>query len=204
MEQKAHWDAIYKAKGPNEVSWYQEHPSKSLELIKATGLKRAGAFIYIGGGASTLVDHLLSNGFGRVTVLDISSEALQKAKSRLGTHADAVTWMEGDVIQVVLPYHFYDVWHDRAVFHFLTSSDDRQLYSKTLKDALKPGGHAILATFALEGPPKCSGLDVIRYSPESLSKELGPDFRLLESVEEIHHTPFDTKQKFIYCLYQKS
>jgi ubiquinone/menaquinone biosynthesis C-methylase UbiE len=199
MERKEHWEAIYKTKAPNEVSWYQERPTKSLELIKASKIKKDAAVIDVGGGASTLVDHLLSNGFRRLTVLDISLEALQKAKARLSTtYADAVTWMEGDVTQVILPYHFYDLWHDRAVFHFLTSPEDRQRYIRTLNDALKPGGHVIMATFALEGPPKCSGLEVMRYSPETLSKELGAEFKLISSVSEIHQTPSGGDQNFIY------
>ena len=204
MERKSHWETIYQTNAPNEVSWYQEHPSKSLELIRSTGIGREATLIDVGGGASTLVDHLLADGFGRVTVLDISPEALQKAKSRLGPRADVVTWLEGDVTQVILPYHFYDVWHDRAVFHFLTSPDDRQRYLRTLSDAVKPGGHVIIATFALEGPPRCSGLEVVRYSSESLSAEFGPAFRLVESVAETHHTPFSTDQRFIYCLFRNS
>ena len=204
MEPKTHWDAIYKAKSSNEVSWYQEHPSKSLELIKAPGIgRREGMLIDVGGGASTLADHLLSDGFQRITVLDVSSVALRKAKARLAARTDAITWMEGDITQVILPYRFYDVWHDRALFHFLTSPEDRQHYMRTLNDAVKPGGHVIMATFALESPPQCSGLEVMRYSPETLSKELGPDFRLIASADEEHETPLGTRQQFVYCRFQR-
>ncbi len=204
MDLKTHWDALYKTKAPNETSWYQEHPSKSLELIKATGIgQREGMLIDVGGGASTLVDRLLSDGFQRITVLDISPEALQQAKTRLGTRAECVTWIEGDITQVILPYHLYDLWHDRAVFHFLISPDDRQHYLRTLNDAVKPGGHAILAAFALDGPPQCSGLEVMRYDPETLSEALGRGFRLVESAYEEHQTPSGAHQRFVYCRFRR-
>jgi ubiquinone/menaquinone biosynthesis C-methylase UbiE len=202
---KLHWETIYKTKGTIGVSWYQERPSKSLELIEAAGAGPTGALIDVGGGASTLVDHLLLAGWHRITVLDISAAALEKAQARLGSSAQAIKWMEGDVTQVtILPHHSYDVWHDRAFFHFLTASEDRQGYLRTLRDALKPGGHVIMATFATDGPPRCSGLDVVRYSPESLSTEFGPEFKQLRSSTETHRTPFSTEQKFIYCLFRKN
>ena len=204
MERKAHWESIYAAKATTEVSWYQERPAKSLELIHSTGLGFGASIIDVGGGASTLVDHLLGDGYSQLSVLEISMTALAKIKKRLGRKAEAVTFMDGDVTQVTLPANHYDLWHDRAVFHFLIEADDRRKYVEVLTHALKPGGHLIMATFALDGPPRCSGLDVVRYSPESLSAELGLKFRPVRSITETHHTPFATEQKFIYCLFQKT
>ena len=202
-QQKPHWDTIYRQKRPGEVSWYQPHLTRSLQLLANAGLHSGSRIIDVGGGASTLVDDLLGQGIADITVLDISGEALAAAKSRLGKRAEPVTWLEADITQVQLPEASYDLWHDRAVFHFLASAEDRRRYLETMRKALKPGGQAILATFALEGPPRCSGLEVVRYSPDTLQAELRGDFKLLEAVEEEHRTPFNTVQKFMYCRFQK-
>lgn len=202
MESKSHWESIYSRKTPGEVGWYQEHPSSSLRYIEKTKVSKAGQIIDIGGGASTLVDHLLADGYSQITVLDISAMALQLAQERLGVHADAVKWIEADVTEAKLPQHVYDIWHDRAVFHFLTHSDERKRYVRTLHDALRPGGHGIIATFSLDGPPKCSGLEVVRYSPETLLRELGDSFLLVDSHRETHRTPSGTKQEYVFCHFR--
>jgi 2-polyprenyl-3-methyl-5-hydroxy-6-metoxy-1,4-benzoquinol methylase len=204
METKVHWENIHQTKTPLQVSWYQEHPRLSLEFIRRTGVGRNGRIIDIGGGISTLVDDLLQEGFQHITVLDISAAALQVAQERLGERATAVTWLEADITQANLSYQTYDVWHDRAVFHFLTQRPDRQRYIQTTRHAVKPGGHVIMATFATDGPTHCSGLEVSRYSPDSLHDEFGDDFRLVDSTREVHTTPFGTEQKFIYCYCRKA
>jgi SAM-dependent methyltransferase len=204
FERKSHWEIIYTVKAPTEVSWYQQHPEISLELIARTGVEKTAQIIDVGGGASTLVDDLLSQGFHHITVLDIASAALEKSKARLSGRADSVTWLEVDITQASLPYQRYDLWHDRAVFHFLTDGRDRQSYIRLVSESLKPGGHLIVATFAPDGPRKCSGLDTLRYSPGEVLGEFGDGFRLVESVSEAHQTPFRTEQKFIYNRLQKS
>jgi len=199
METKTHWEQIYHTKATTQVSWYQLHPHLSLHYIQNTGIDRTGQVIDIGGGASTLVDHLLDAGFQHLTVLDISAAALEVAQQRLGLRAGSVTWLEADITQVALPHHKYDIWHDRAVFHFLTRPEDRQRYLNLVREAVKPGGYVIMATFADDGPERCSGLEVMRYNPERLHSEFGTDFELLDSAHEQHQTPFGTEQKFIYC-----
>lgn len=203
MDYKAHWETIYETKAPTAVGWYEPHLRLSLEFIGHTGVGPEGRIIDVGGGASTLVDDLLAMGFRHITVLDISATALAIAKARLGKRAEDITWTEGDITQVTLPSSCYDVWHDRAVFHFLTSPADRRKYVETLDEALKPGGHWIVATFASGAPPQCSGLDVIRYGPEHLQEELGDSFELLESCNEIHLTPAGTSQPYLYCHFRK-
>jgi 2-polyprenyl-3-methyl-5-hydroxy-6-metoxy-1,4-benzoquinol methylase len=204
MENKTHWQNIYQTKESSQVSWYQLHPTLSLQYIQNTGVSKTGHIIDIGGGASTLVDHLLNNNFQNITVLDISAEALGIAKQRLGQRAGLVTWVESDITQVTLPHQKYDVWHDRAVFHFLTKQEDRTRYVQAVKEAVKTGGHIIVAAFANDGPEKCSGLEVARYNPKSLLVEFGAGFELLDSTHEEHHTPFGTEQKFIYCYCRKN
>lgn len=199
FERTSHWENIYTIKSPVEVSWYQPHLETSLELITRTGVEKRAQIIDVGGGASTLVDDLLSEGFQHVTVLDIASAALEKSQARLGDRAGGVTWLSADITQVSLPRLHYDLWHDRAVFHFLTDAEDRQRYVNLVNTALKPGSHMIVATFAPDGPKKCSGLDTLRYSPDELLAEFGDDFRLVESVSEAHQTPFGTEQEFTYC-----
>ena len=203
MPSKSHWEDVYETKDATQVSWFQQHPELSVQFIKETRVDKTGQIIDVGGGASTLVDDLLANGYENVTVLDISMAALQTAQQRLGSLASRVTWLEADITQVNLPYRFYDVWHDRAVFHFLTDPEDRARYVKAVQHSVKTGGHVIVATFGLEGPLRCSGLEVVRYSPDSLHDEFGNDFELVDSTNELHQTPFGTEQRFIYCYCRK-
>ena len=170
-ELKSHWEKVYQTKKPTEVGWFQPHLTRSLEMILRAGLDRNSEIIDVGGGASTLVDDLLNDGYKRVTVLDMSQEALNVSKQRLAGQSKNVAWIEGDITAVDLPEYHYDLWHDRAVFHFLTRSEDRYRYLNRLTKALKPAGHVIIATFASQGPTHCSGLDVVRYSPEGLLTE---------------------------------
>jgi ubiquinone/menaquinone biosynthesis C-methylase UbiE len=196
---KTHWERIYEKKGPKQVSWYQEHAQYSLQYIRNTGVQKTGHIIDVGGGASTLVDDLIADGFQNISVLDVSETALQLARQRLGSKASNVNWIEADITKADLPEDAYDLWHDRAVFHFLTQPTDRERYIDTVRRAVRPGGHLIVATFALDGPERCSGLEVMRYDPESLYSEFGTGFNLIDSTNETHHTPFGTEQKFIYC-----
>ncbi len=202
MNPKPHWENVYQTKSPTGVSWYQTYPSLSLKLIGATGAEWGDSVIDVGGGASVLVDCLLDAGYQNVVVLDVSASALQHAKDRLGQRASAVEWFEADVTSFRPPRRFA-VWHDRAVFHFLTVQSDRQNYIRVLKETLLPNGHLIIATFALTGPPKCSGLDVMRYDAKRLSSEIGDDFVLVETHDETHTTPWDTEQDFIYCRFRR-
>ena len=202
MERKAHWNTMYQQKRPAGVSWYQPHLEVSLRLLAQAGLPPESRIIDVGGGASTFVDDLLEKGVRTVTVLDISGQALAASKARLGERAERVTWIEADITQAQLPSASYDVWHDRALFHFLTNAEARRRYLNTMRQALKPTGRVIIATFSLHGPSRCSGLDVIRYSPESLQAEFGGGFRFAEAIEETHRTPFDTVQPFLYCRFE--
>lgn len=199
MQSKEHWEHVYSTKPTDAVSWYQPHAAQSLALIQASGAPRTGSIIDVGGGASTLVDDLLANGYTSISVLDLSASALEAAKLRLGARAESVTWLVGDVITARLPERSYDVWHDRAVFHFLTTEPDRRAYVANVQRSVKPLGHVIVATFAEDGPTQCSGLPVMRYSPEALHAQFGESFVLLRQERETHHTPFGTVQKFIYC-----
>jgi len=202
FDRKSHWEGVYAKKTPVEVSWYQLEPAVSLELIVSTGIGHAGKVIDVGGGASVLVDKLLGQGFQDLTVLDVSSKALEYAKERLGSRAEAVKWMEADATEFESPEK-YDLWHDRAVFHFLTSEDDRKKYVQNMNKALNPGGHVIIAAFSIDGPLKCSGLNVERYSPEKMKNELGDFFELVKSINEGHMTPGGKEQKFTYCCFRK-
>ncbi len=203
MDRKTHWEGIYGTKGAKAVSWFALHLSASLRFIMGTGIKISDPILDVGAGASTLVDDLLHEGFTDVSLMDISAEALALAKARLAHKASQIHWIEEDVANAHLPKNKYALWHDRAVFHFLTDAQDRKKYRQLLSDSLQRKGYAVIATFSLEGPPKCSGLNVVRYSPETLAKELGPDFTLLQSATEDHKTPFETIQKFVYCLFQR-
>lgn len=203
MTSKVHWNNLYASKKPTEVSWHRTHLEKSLALIRATGVNESARIIDVGGGASTLVDDLLAAGFRDITVLDISSAAIRNAHARLGARADAVTWLEADITRVELPARNYDVWHDRAVFHFLTDAEDRRRYLEAVNHAVKPGGHVIVATFGPHGPLKCSGLDIVRYTPQDLHREFGADYRLVQSVTEDHVTPAGKHQEFVYCYCRK-
>lgn len=203
MNTKSHWDHIYDTKAPSRFSWFQEHAQLSLQFIQNTGVQKTAQMIDIGGGASTLVDDLLAVGFQHISVLDVSATALQLAQQRLGSRADDINWIEADITQAGLPAQTYDLWHDRAVFHFLTQVEDRQRYVQAVRHSVKQGGHVIVATFAPDGPERCSGLDVLRYSPESLHNEFGQGFEVVASTHETHYTPFETEQKFIYCYCRK-
>jgi ubiquinone/menaquinone biosynthesis C-methylase UbiE len=203
VNMKTHWEHIYETKGPTKVSWYQEHAQLSLQYIRNTGIRKTDPIIDVGGGASTLVDDLIADGFQHITILDISASALELARQRLSAKSNAVTWIEADITQADLPYQFYAVWHDRAVFHFLTQAIDRQRYIDVVRHAVQPGGHVVVATFAPDGPDHCSGLEVMRYAPERLHNEFGASFELMDSTQETHHTPFGTEQKFIYCYCRK-
>jgi ubiquinone/menaquinone biosynthesis C-methylase UbiE len=204
MNRKQHWEQVYATKASDSVSWFQEHAEQSLQLVHNTGLGKDAAIIDVGGGASRLVDDLMAEGYIDLTVLDLSSAALAVAKQRLGKHADTVHWTEGDITRAKFPIHRFDIWHDRAVFHFLTDPADRHAYVERVMRAVHPGGHVIIATFAEDGPEKCSGLPVMRYQPETLHAEFGEAFHLVKHNKEAHHTPFGTEQQFVYCYCRKS
>jgi SAM-dependent methyltransferase len=197
---QAHWEGIYTKKGENEVSWFQENPAPSLDLIAKVGATPASAIIDIGGGASRLVDNLVKQGFEDVTVLDLSEAALEAAKARLGDDAGQVHWILADAT-VWEPLKAYDIWHDRAAFHFLTEDHDRAAYVARLERALKVGGYAIMATFALDGPERCSGLPVVRYDPVSLGQTLGRSFQLVDTRRHVHATPWGTEQSFQFSVF---
>lgn len=194
---KDHWEQVYRAKGSTEVSWYQTEPSLSLQLIEASGVRPSDPIIDVGGGASVLVDRLLARGFESVAVLDLSAAALSCARERLGRGADRVEWYEADVTEFVAP-HPYRLWHDRAVFHFLTDPEDRHRYVEVLRRTVPKGGHAIIASFALDGPSQCSGLDIERYDQARLMAALGAGFQLCDSAAESHTTPAGKTQQFQY------
>ncbi len=203
MQDKSHWESVYTHKAADAVSWYQPHADSSLALIRQTGIAADAAIIDVGGGASTLVDDLLAAHYSDLTVLDISAAALDVARHRLGGAASAVHWLEADITQVDLPEHRFALWHDRAVFHFLTDAADRARYLNAVGRAVKPGGFVVVGTFAEDGPEQCSGLPVRRYSADTLYDEFGAQFELLGKAEENHHTPFGTVQKFLYCYCRK-
>jgi SAM-dependent methyltransferase len=202
-ERKDHWDAIFGSKSSLELTWYQPHLALSLELIRSTGLDKDAHILDLGCGDSTLVDDLIQSGYTNLTLLDVSGLALERCQERLGQNATQVTWIEGDITQLDLHPAQYHLWHDRAVFHFLTDPVERGLYVLAARRALAPGGYLIIATFALDGPEKCSGLPVVRYTPDSLSSEFGSSFRLLQSRLEIHRTPWGGEQSFQYSLIRK-
>jgi 2-polyprenyl-3-methyl-5-hydroxy-6-metoxy-1,4-benzoquinol methylase len=197
-----HWENVYRSKGEREVSWFQETPSLSLELIRSAGATGRSPIVDIGGGASRLVDALVDEGYKAVTVLDLSESALAAAKARLGQAATRVTWIVADVVGWQ-PRQRYDVWHDRAAFHFLTDAVDRSAYVACLHAALRPGGHAILATFALDGPERCSGLPVVRYDSASLGEVLGGAFSLIETRRHDHDTPMGSTQRFQFSVFRR-
>ena len=200
MNTADHWEGVYTTRAPEGVSWYSRHLERSLALIdRASGGRTDLAIIDVGGGESTLIDDLLARGYGNLTVLDISQTALAVSKRRAGAAADRVHWICADITRADLPAQAYDVWHDRAVFHFLTSTEQRAAYVEKVRHAVRPGGHVIVSTFGPKGPTKCSGLDVVRYNADSLHDEFGSPFRLVESSEELHQTPFGTVQQFLYC-----
>jgi 2-polyprenyl-3-methyl-5-hydroxy-6-metoxy-1,4-benzoquinol methylase len=197
---KQHWDKVYATTPPDRVSWYRPHLEISLSLIERAAGGRSAAIIDVGGGESTLVDDLLRRGYQNLTLLDISQTAIDVAKERLKEKAQLIRWIAADITRVDLPPDTYDVWHDRAVFHFLTSPEHRAAYVRTVVRSVKRGGHVIVATFGPEGPTRCSGLEVARYDPESLHHEFGVRFQLMESAKELHQTPFAKTQQFVYCF----
>src|SRR5712691_2766373 len=199
VDAKTYWEKIYTTKAPEAVSWYRPHLETSLALIGRAAAGYSASIIDVGGGESTLVDDLLARGFENITVLDVSQTAIEATRRRLGLAADRVHWLVADITEVELEPSAYAVWHDRAVFHFLMSEDQRAAYVRQVARAVKPGGHVIVSAFGPEGPVKCSGLDVVRYNAESLHREFGVRFHLVESSAELHQTPFGATQQFLYC-----
>jgi SAM-dependent methyltransferase len=198
---RMHWQRVYDEKMPAEVSWYQPVPDKSLQLIRGTGLARNEPVLDVGGGASTLVDHLHADGYTDITVMDISGRALELARARLGESADAINWIESDVTAFE-PQRRYALWHDRAAFHFLTDAADRDRYIDVAKRALKPGGYFVLATFGPEGPERCSGVEIRRYGIEQLQELFGGGFKLGGYELDQHVTPMGSAQQFLYSWWQ--
>ena len=201
MNRQEHWNKVYQTKASDDVSWYQRRPDVSLALIAASGVSKDAGVIDVGGGASPLVDFLLDDGYSRLAVLDLSGAALSHSRSRLGARAAGVEWFEADVTSFEPPRRF-GLWHDRAVFHFLTAADDRRGYVATLRRTLQPGGSVVISTFAPDGPLKCSGLDVMRYDEQTILAELGAEFQLQEVRRETHITPWQSEQRFIYFRFQ--
>jgi len=200
MDPKRHWETVYRTKDVHEVSWFQSEARRSLDLITRVSPDRSAPIIDVGAGASVLVDDLLAAGYLDVSVLDVSEAALEISRGRLGTDAAKVKWMRADVRRAQLDEGAYAVWHDRAVFHFLTDAADRAAYVEQVRRAVKPGGYVLVATFAEDGPEYCSGLPVVRYSAEGLHSEFGTDFQLVRSEHEDHRTPAGGEQSFLYCL----
>jgi SAM-dependent methyltransferase len=199
VDVKTHWENLYSTKAPESVSWYRAHLETSLALTARAGVALAASIIDIGGGESTFVDDLLLRGYKNLTVLDVSQTAIEVTKKRLGPAAEQVRWLEGDILKIELEPRAYDLWHDRAVFHFLTTPARRLAYVRQVASAVRPGGHVIICTFGPEGPTKCAGLEVMRYDSGSLHGEFGGRFRLVESSKELHQTPFGATQQFLHC-----
>lgn len=202
MNSKHHWESVYQRKSADQVSWFRPHLEASLDYIQAATPDPHAGIIDVGCGEATLVDDLLALGYDDITVLDISESAIEAAKRRLGKASSRVTWCVGDITQVILKARRYDLWHDRAVFHFLLDSNQRAAYVRQLCYSLVPGGHVVMATFGPEGPTRCSGLDVVRYSATQLSEQLGPSFELLSDHLEVHETPTGHSQQFLYTHFR--
>lgn len=202
LDRQSHWQNVYQTKGERDVSWFQEIPTISLDFIRATGVGADASIIDIGGGGSRLVDALVADGFRSVTVLDVSEKALATSRDRLGPKAKHVTWIVADVT-AWRPDKRYDVWHDRAAFHFLTDSGDRTAYAEGVRNAVRPGGHVIIGTFAPDGPERCSGLPVVRHDAASIGEVLGPSFELIEDRRHDHQTPGGTLQRFQFSWFQR-
>lgn len=194
-----HWENVYRTKATGALSWYRPHLETSLGLIERTGAGLAAAIIDVGGGESSLVDDLVGRGHQNITVLDLSRTALDACRARLGRAAESVRWLQADIVRADLPAQGFEVWHDRAVFHFLTDPEQRAAYVRQVAHAVKIGGHVIVGTFGLDGPRKCSGLEVARYDAASLHGQFGRRFRLMESATELHQTPQGVTQPFLYC-----
>lgn len=196
---QTHWENVYQSKRFDAVSWYAPHLEQSLALIRQLADSKQAAVLDVGGGESTLVDDLLADGYPNVSVLDISRAAIGFTQKRLGDAGQGVNWYVGDVTRLTLPQRAFDIWHDRAVFHFLTDEADRQAYVQQVKRSVKVGGHVVIATFGPDGPLQCSGLDVMRYGAHQLHGQFGDGFELLGADSESHRTPFGTAQQFLYC-----
>lgn len=199
MTSQAHWEEVYRSKEPQQTSWYEPHLETSFDWITGSLPDHNASIIDIGGGESTLVDDLLAVGYSDVTVLDISLTAIEKCEKRLGVAKDQVRWLVADVTKTELPPSTYDLWHDRAVFHFLTEPEQRAAYKARLVSSLKPEGHVVIATFGPRGPERCSGLKTVRYDAESMLREMGAGFHLVRNAVIDHQTPFGTTQEFLYC-----
>jgi SAM-dependent methyltransferase len=204
MSNKEHWEKVYTSRQPHEVGWYEPHLRTSLTWIRDLALPKDARIIDVGGGASTLVDDLLTEDYQHVAVLDLSHAALSVVKTRLGRDADRVMWLEGDITSSELPTYYFDLWHDRAVLHFLIAPEDRKKYVDCLRKALKPGARAIIGTFSPEAPPRCSGLPVERYTVEALQELLDGEFTLERHHKELHITPGGTEQMYLYCQLQRA
>ncbi|MFZ2857519.1 class I SAM-dependent methyltransferase [Acidovorax soli] len=200
MSTQTHWELVYGTKSPETVSWYAPHLLQSLQYVRTAAGSKQASIIDVGGGESTLVDDLLTDGYGNITVLDLSHTALEVTQQRLGPKAADVAWLAADILEAELPAASVDVWHDRAVFHFLTTDEQRERYVAQVVHALRPGGFAIVGTFGPQGPEKCSGLAVSRYAPQELHGKFGVPFELIESHTEIHTTPWGAPQQFVYCF----
>lgn len=203
MNRKEHWNQVYQGKAPDDLSWFQIRPATSLKLIETSDVGKDQGIIDVGGGASVLVDLLLDAAFRNLAVLDISATAIEHTRKRLGARADNVEWFEADVTGFNPPRRF-GLWHDRAVFHFLTDRADRRKYVQSLLCTLTPNGQVIIATFAIDGPLKCSGLDVSRYDALSICAELGAEFQLVDQIDETHVTPWSGEQKFSYFRFSRT
>lgn len=201
-DRASHWETIYQTKAEDQVSWFQQTPEPSLTLLAVAGATPDASIVDIGAGASHLVDVLIGQGFDDVTVLDISQAALDADRTRLGPDASRVTWICSDVTAWE-PGRGYDIWHDRAAFHFLTDPVDQAAYATVLTRALKPGGHAIIGTFAPDGPEKCSGLPIVRHDADSIGKLLGKSFALIDTRRHEHKTPWDSLQRFQFSTFRK-
>jgi trans-aconitate methyltransferase len=200
---KQHWNEVYAKKSPESLTWFQPRPETSLTLIRSAGLAREARLIDVGGGTSLLTSVLLEEGFQHLSILDVSDRAIELAKTRLGNRASEIEWYEAD-LTTFEPPHRWDLWHDRAVFYFLTAEEDRRAYCRVMNHSVEPGGYVVIATFALDGPTRCSGLEVVRYSPESLHAELGGQYEFRGRLAEDHRTPADGMQRFVYSWFQRA
>lgn len=203
MDSKAHWTAVFNTKASTEVSWFQPHLDLSLQMISRSGVDPNCSILDVGGGDSSLVDDLVKSGYSNITVLDIASSAIRRARQRIGIAYSNVHWIEEDILLAQLPERHFDLWHDRAAFHFFVDKVARQKYRSQASKALKPDGHLVIATFAADGPERCSGLPTMRYSPEALAQEFEEHFILVESEPEAHKTPQGKEQRFIYCRFRR-
>ena len=202
MSRREHWEQVYSGKPPDRLGWYKPRLQTSLDWITELSLDADAPIIDVGGGASTLVDDLLERGYSAITVLDLAAPALELIKARLGEKGSTVTWLCGDVTEIGLSENAFELWHDRAVFHFLTDAGDRERYRENLCKALRPGGHLIIGTFAPEAPPRCSGLPVQRYDLDLLRETLGDAFELRRHQKEMHVTPGGVEQMYLYCEFR--